>query len=332
MAALAVVGALVLTACSGATSTQPPAAPPPGNALAGQLSAAVSADAAWVHLEALQRIADENGGNRAEGTPGYEASVDYVVGVLRTAGFDVETPLYESDRGDELRQVVARTRTGDPESVVLAGAHLDSVTEGPGINDDGSGVAAMLEIATRLGGSPEGLRDTVAFGLWGGEEEGLLGSRSYVRELSRAERDGHRLYLNADMLGSVNGGYYVQGGVGEDEEETGPPGSEEAAEVLYEELSKTGVEPERMALYGDDDYYFAEAGIPTTAAVTGDSEIKTAEQARKWGGQAGEIHDPCYHQACDTLDNVDRTKLDRYTKAIAGTLMRYASGEGGSTG
>ncbi|MBP2369239.1 M20/M25/M40 family metallo-hydrolase [Pseudonocardia parietis] len=338
MAAVLAVAALLLVGCTAAppdTAPAPTADPgsvPPRDALSERLASTASGAGAVPHLEALQRIADSNGGNRASGTPGYARSVDYVAGVLRDAGFEVETPTYyDEDLGRELRNVVARTRDGNPDAVVLAGAHLDSVTAGPGINDDGTGVAAQLEIATRLGPTP-GTPNTVAFGFWGSEEEGLYGSKGYVEGLSRSERGAHLLYLNSDMLGSPNGGYFVQGGVGDEESGTGPPGSATVAAVLIEELAATGATAERIPLYGDDDAPFVDAGIPTAGAVTGDGDAKSAEQAEKWGGTAGEVFDPCYHSACDTVGNVDREKLDRYTKAIAGTVGRFAVAEGRPTG
>ncbi|MET0188843.1 MAG: M28 family peptidase, partial [Pseudonocardia sediminis] len=136
----AVAAALLLAGCSTA-----PAAPPDAP-LARSLAEQVGSDGAAVHLEALQDVADSSGGDRASGGPGYERSVDHVAGILRDAGFDVATPAYEVSPGQVLRNVVAQTRTGDPAAVVMAGAHLDSVSDGPGLNDDGSGVAALLEI------------------------------------------------------------------------------------------------------------------------------------------------------------------------------------------
>ncbi|ANY09662.1 aminopeptidase [Pseudonocardia sp. HH130630-07] len=316
---------LVVTAVAGCGAAAAPssAPPPPVGELARRVAVATTEQGTTAHLDALQRIADENGGTRASGTPGYDRSVDYVAGVLRAAGYQVDTPVYDAGDGRELRNVVARTRGGDPAAIVLAGAHLDSVPEGPGINDDGTGVAALLETAERLGSEP-GTRNTVAFGFWGSEEDDLQGSTGYVEGLSRTERGAHLLYLNADMLGSPNGGYFVQGGTGDDEEETGPPGSGTVAAALGEELARTGVTAERVPFVGDDDAPFVEAGIPTAGAVTGDADTKTAAQADAWGGTAGEVYDGCYHSACDTVDNVDRVKLGRYTSAIAGTLARFA--------
>ena len=151
----------------------------PDGAAGQQLTGAVSDAGALAHLQALQKIADENGGNRAAGTPGYEASVEYVAGVLRGAGFEVGTPTYEVSGGRrggrrDRPNVIAQTRTGDPGRVVMIGAHLDSVPEGPGIVDDGSGVARLLEIATRLGAEPS-VQNTVRFAFFGHEETGAQG-------------------------------------------------------------------------------------------------------------------------------------------------------------
>jgi aminopeptidase S len=291
-------------------------------------------DRALGHLQALQKIADDNGGNRASGSRGYEASVEYVVGVLRAANLDVTTPTYElsaDDREDEggtvqLRQVIAQTKSGDPQHVVMIGAHLDSVADGPGIVDDGSGVASVLEIATQLAAAPPG-GNTVRFALFGSEETGSQGSSSYVEGLSADERQKIVLYLNVDMVASPNAGYLVQGGSGSDASETGPPGSDGVAEVLIDNLTRTGVTPQRIPFVGDDDAAFVEAGIPTAAAENGDEQQKTAEQASMWGGQAGQAYDPCYHQACDRLDNVNRDVFARYLTALAATVVHYAASQ-----
>ncbi len=303
-----------------------------GGGPSGPAGSGVSVDRAVAHLEALQRIADESGGNRASGTRGYDASVDYAVSVLRQANLEVSTPTYElsaDDREDgggpaRPRNVIAQTRGGDPRHVVMVGAHLDSVAEGPGIVDDGSGVAAILEIATRLATAPPG-SNTVRFALFGSEETGLQGSSSYVESLSAAEREKVMLYLNVDMIASPNAGYLVQGGTGEELEETGPPGSAEVAQVLIDNLARTGVTPERIPFVGDDETPFVEAGIPSAGAENGDHEPKTAEQAQAWGGQAGKVYDPCYHEACDRVDNVNRVVFDRYLRAVADTVAHYAA-------
>ncbi|MDN5858245.1 MAG: M20/M25/M40 family metallo-hydrolase [Pseudonocardia sp.] len=297
-----------------------------------QLTSAVTVDGAMAHLQALQDIADEHGGTRAAGTPGYAASVEYVAGVLRGAGFDAGIPTYEVSSDDEIaagsgRNVIAQTRTGDPGRVVMIGAHLDSVPEGPGIVDNGSGVASLLEIATRLGPEPQVAR-TVRFAFFGHEEAGLQGSTAYVDGLSAADREKIELYLNVDMVASPNAGYFVQGGKGSDQETAGPAGSAAVAAVLADRLARTGVTAEIIEFVGDDEAPFVEAGIPVGGAENGDAEQKTSAQARAWGGQAGEVYDSCYHQACDRIENVNQEVLGHYLPALAGTLAHFATSTG----
>ena len=283
------------------------------------------------HLQALQKIADDNGGNRAAGTPGYDASVEYVVGVLRRAGFKPSTPTFEvsgwdgEGAGESQRNVIAETRTGDPAQVVMIGAHLDSVDEGPGIVDNGSGVASLLEIATQLGTDPA-VQNRVRFALFGAEENGAEGSTAYVEALSAADRKKIKLYLNVDMVASPNGGYMVQGGKGSDLKTAGPAGSGMIAQELAQQLTKTGVTaPEIIEFVGDDESPFIEAGIPVGGAENGDAERKTRQQAKAWGGQARVRYDRCYHDACDNIDNVNRDVLDHYMRALAGTVAHFAT-------
>ncbi|GAA5134032.1 hypothetical protein GCM10023320_61180 [Pseudonocardia adelaidensis] len=321
---LAVV--FLLAGCAPAgTSTPERSEPPDPGTFRTQLVEDVTAAGSAVHIDALQRIADANGGNRAAPGPGYDASVDYVAQVLRDAGFDVTTPSVQlEDTEGTVRNVVAQTRTGNAENVVLAGAHLDSVPEGPGANDNGSGVAALLEIAVRMGGSPQ-LPNPVRFGFWAAEEQNFEGSVGYVDSLSPEDRERLAVYLNVDMVASPNAGYFVQGGVGGDLAATGPPGSDVAGRVLAEELAAVGVAAERVEFDGGSDFAsFLDAGIRTGGVLAGDEGRKTGEQAERWGGKPGVEFDPCYHAACDRAEAIDRTALDRFGDALAGTIVRFA--------
>ena len=319
--------ALAATACGSAAVGAPPIAP--DGPLVQQLAGGVSDAGALKHLQALQKIADKHGGNRATGTAGYDASVDYVVGVLRDIGFKASTPTYRASGRDGGRgpqhNVIAQTRTGDPNHVVMIGAHLDSVEDGPGIVDDGSGVATLLEIATELGANPS-VQNTVRFAFFGGEENGADGSTGYVDGLSAADRSKIKLYLNVDMVASPNGGYFVQGGKGRDSEAAGPAGSATIGRVLADQLTKAGVtDPQLIEFVGDDESPFIEAGIPVGGAENGDAERKTAPEAKAWGGQARERYDRCYHDACDNIDNVNQDVLKHYLRAIAGTVAYFAT-------
>jgi Zn-dependent M28 family amino/carboxypeptidase len=451
-----VLVAVTAVAC-GAPAATPPA-PDPG--LPSRLVEGVTGAGAMAHLTELQRIADANGGNRALGTPGYDASVDYVVGVLRGAGFEVQTPTFSAQRfearqvgltvdggpvpvsaltfspttpeggvtgpltlmagqgcdpaeasavtpgsvalvrrgtcpfaqkaghaaaagaaglivintedeplddgtlgptatgvvptggvsrsvGDALagraganvtltlvttvqdtpsRNVIAQTRTGNPDEVVFAGGHLDSVPEGPGVNDNGSGVATLLETAVRLGTNPP-VRNAVRFAFWGAEEVGLVGSTSYVQGLPEEERNRIALYINLDMVGSPNSGYLVYDGDDSDREGAGPGprGSAAIERALVEGLAAAGVQAAGTDFSGRSDYGpFIERGIPAGGLFTGAEEIKSPEEAQRWGGTAGEAYDRCYHQVCDRLDTIDRNALDRNTDAFASALARFA--------
>ncbi len=180
--------------------------------------------------------------------------------------------------------VIAELEGKNPDNVVMAGAHLDSVIEGPGINDNGSGSAALLETALLMANlNPE---NTLRFAWWAGEEQGLLGSADYVNGLSQAELDRIALYMNYDMVGSPN--YYF--GVYDADESSYPapvvvpPGST-AIEDVYESYYTLVGEPyDDSAFTGRSDYEaFILAGIPSGGLFTGAEQIKTPEQAGNLG-------------------------------------------------
>ncbi|MFR9729046.1 M28 family metallopeptidase [Saccharopolyspora sp. MS10] len=442
----------------------------PASAAPADLGDRVDVDAVHRHLIALQRIADTHDGNRASGTDGYEASVDYVAGRLRAAGFDVSTPEFDYQAyfldsfaldvdgspvpGDALeyspatpqggltaplsvaavdetpgceasdfpadvrgsvalvqrgsctfaekqriaadlgavgtiiynnvegplngtlgdpadakipsagvdqatgqqlaakagapvhldvrsrlenvttRNVIAQTRSGRTDNVVTAGAHLDSVAEGAGINDNGTGSAGLLETALALGGNP-GTPNAVRFAFWGAEESGLVGSTKYVQGLSPEQRLDIALYLNFDMIGSPNAGYFAYDGDDSDGVGAGPGphGSGVIEQDLVAALGQQGVEAEGTDFDGRSDYgEFIANGIPSGGLFTGGDGTKTEEQAAKWGGTAGQTFDPNYHTPQDNLSNVDRVALERNAKALATTIGHYARSTEGVNG
>ena len=221
--------------------------------------------------------------------------------------------------------VIAEMEGKNDANVVMAGAHLDSVIEGPGIQDNGSGSAALLETALMMANvKPE---NTVRFAWWAAEEQGLVGSADYVAGLSQAERDRIALYLNYDMVGSPN---YIFMVYDSDESTfeapvTIPPGSV-AIEDLYESYYTLVGEPyDDTAFDGRSDYEaFILAGIPSGGLFTGAEVIKTPEQQAIWGGTAGEQFDPCYHEACDTFENINLHALDVNSDLIAFAQLTFA--------
>jgi Zn-dependent M28 family amino/carboxypeptidase len=223
------------------------------------------------------------------------------------------------------RNVIAELPGRKNDNVVMAGAHLDSVPAGPGINDNGSGSAVLLELAQQLGNfKPD---NTLRFAWWGGEEEGLLGSTAYVEDLSQAERDRIALYLNFDMVGSPNYIFMVY-----DADESTfqapveiPTGST-AIEDVFESFYTIVEEPyDDTEFSGRSDYQaFIENHIPSGGLFTGAEEPKTEEQAAIWGGTAGEQLDPCYHLACDTFANNNDHALDVNADAVAYSVLTFA--------
>ncbi len=456
--ALLVVG-ILLAGCSPAPPVEPPK-------LADQLAGQVGVAAMLAHLHRLQQIADAHGGNRADGTPGFDASVDYVADMLRDRGFDVTTPefsrldtaspgkptltvagvgypvdqasllvrtrpggvtgrvlrptapagcgtadypaeaprdaivvvddtgcsvvdkqnaasahgaaalivisqpgkagpppaLFPAGYYDRLtlpvavvgrdadralraaggpvrlvldtatvkvtaRNVLAQTRTGSDRDVVLVGAHLDGPATGPGINDNGSGVAAVLETALQLGPSPA-VTNAVRFAFWGAARQRLGGSTDYVFGLDRDQLNDIALYLDFETLGSPNAGFFTYDGdqsAGPSPDvaaEDVPAGSAGIERTLAGYLNLAGKRPADMPLSPDTDYSpFLVAGVPVGGITTGASQLKTATQARLWGGKAGAPFDPNYRGAGDTVDAVGADAL-----AVTGAGVGFAVG------
>jgi hypothetical protein len=470
MRTIAAVIAIAVTALAACSSNEPA----PARDLPRDMGGKVTADGMYTHLRKLQEIADANGGNRAEGTPGYDASVDYIVKVLKDKGFDVQTPEFERlerteggnptltvsgrdyrvdqasllvatppnglnaitlrpqkapgctaadygtvsvkgaiavvddtgcsvvakqntaiakgavgllvvsspgaggspaglftsgyyqqltvpvgviDRAADAalrrtnapvrlvldskpvtvkrRNVVAQTKTGDSKNVVVAGAHLDSAPRSPGINNNGSAVAALLETASVLGAQPE-IANAVRFVFWGSEAEGAA---KYVRGLARDQLDDIALFLGCDALASPNAGYFTYDG-----DQSGqlnpeiplqavPSGSAGVERTLAGYLNLGGVRPADMPLSTTADYApFMAAGVPIGGLTAGWSQRKTEVQARLWGGQAGVAFDPNYNTARDNIDGLDREALSVMGQALASAIGSYAQSVDGVNG
>lgn len=463
----------LLAGCSPGRPGSPAAAPDLGRALAGK----VTADGMFAHLRALQNIADANKGNRADGTPGYDASVDYVAKALRNKGFEVLTPQFDRlyavspgkpaltvggrsyavDQASLLvetppggltgqpvrprqrsgcavddypaalpkgsiavvddsrcsvvdkqnsavargaaalvvlsapagqgappslftpgyfkqltvpvavaggsaasalagatapvrlvldarnvkvtsRNVLAQTKTGSAHEVIMVGAHLDGPRGGPGINDDGSGVAAVLETALQLGPLAP-VNNAVRFAFWGADEDGLNGVMDYVFGMSGDQLNDIAMYLNFTTLGSPNAGFFT-----EDGDQSGPPapgvtyadvpdGSAGIERTLAGYLNLAGKRPADMPLSTLADYHpFMVAGVPIGGLTSGASQPKTTVQARLWGGQAGVPFDPNYQGPRETADNINRDALAVMGAGVGYAVGSYAESVGGVNG
>lgn len=477
LAVLAVLAAL--TGCDRQPEKSPvPAGPdaPKSSEAAQRLADRVTGDHLMAHLRKLQEIADAHDGNRAAGTPGYDASLDFVVKALQDKGFDVQTPeftfrhfhsedpeltvdgskvtanpleytigtppngvtarvvpapvddspgctasdydnlpvsgaialvsrgecqfgaklaaaqergavaLIIADNIDEekmggtlgqdnrdvkipvvsvskadgatlrgrpgtatlkldagvddiaSRNVIAQTKTGSTQNVVMLGSHLDSVKQGPGINDNGSGSAAVLETALLMGSSPD-VDNAVRFAFWGAEEYGLIGSKNYIRSLNIEQLKDIALYLNFDMIGSPNPGFFTYDGnqSAPRDPELAPPnvpeGSAGIERMLTAYLKSVGIAVEDTSFNGRSDYApFTYAGIPAGGLFTGAEEKKTKQQADLWGGEADASFDPKYHKKGDTIDNINRDALEINGRGVAFAAALYAGDLSGRNG
>lgn len=469
--ALTLIG--LMAGCSSSRPAPPAAAPD----LARGLAAKVTGDRMVGHLRALQGIADANRASRADGTPGYDASVDYVAKTLRDRGFKVSTPqfdrlynvspgkpaltvagrTYQVDQASMLvrtppggltgpavhpakpsgcavgdypaplpagaiavvddagcsvvdkqnsavargaagmivlsapngqgapptlfvpgyfkqltvpvavvgpngaaalardtapvrlvldaenvkissRNVLAQTETGSPHDAVVVGAHLDSPRDCPGINDDGTGVAAVLETALQLGPLPA-VNNAVRFAFWGADEDGRGGVMDYVFGMDRDQLNDIAMYLDFAMLGSPNAGFFTDDG-----DQSGPPtpgiafsdvpeGSAGIERTLGGYLNLAGKRPADMPLGTATDYHpFMVAGVPVGGLTTGASQLKTTVQARLWGGQAGVAFDPNFQSPRDTVGAINRDAMAVMGSAVAFAVGTYAASIAGANG
>ena len=282
------------------------------------------------HMQALQRVADANGGNRASGTSGYEESARYVEEQLRAAGYSPVRQTFTFKEDGRRRKTVESFNIladtgGNAGHTVVVGAHLDSVQEGPGINDNASGVAAVLETARWMKEAGITPANRVRFAFWGGEEDGLYGSQHYVDELSQAEIGQTVANLNVDMVASPNGVRSVHDGDGSDFGHAGPAGSKAMEDIFFRYFKENSLPAETTPFDGGSDYdAFLSAGIPGGGLFTGDVKTKTQAQAQSFGGAAGKVLDPCYHEACDTIANTNAELLQEMSGALAYATASYA--------
>jgi Zn-dependent M28 family amino/carboxypeptidase len=280
------------------------------------------------------------------GTPGNEEALQGtlaqpgssipVVGV----GFEAGAALaLEAETSPPVVRVRVRTETprvegtnvladipGSGDGVVLLGAHLDSVPAGPGLNDNGSGVATLLETAKALAETHPAR--TVRLAFWDAEELGLVGSSSYVTRLPRDRLDDIEAVVNVDMVGSPNGGSFVFDGDGSEGFLPGPDGSGEIEAALRDAFRALGLRAAAadLELGRTDSASFAEVGIPVGGVFSGADGAKSAAEARLFGGESGEPYDPCYHRVCDRAGEVDLELAADLARAVALATASLADG------
>ncbi|MFG3495922.1 M28 family metallopeptidase [Streptomyces sp. NPDC047928] len=246
---------------------------------------------------------------------------------LAAGPVEVDLEIRQLQEKRTTRNVIAETRRGNAANTVMLGSHLDSVVAGPGINDNGSGSAGLLDVALKFAKYKDQTTNKVRFAWWGAEENGLLGSEHYVDNLDDLGRKEIKLYLNFDMIASPNYGLFVYDGDNSDGvgAPAGPTGSAQLERDINEFLDSKGTPHEGTDFTGRSDYGpFIAVGIPSGGTFTGAEGVKTVKQAEKFGGTAGVAYDPCYHAACDDIDNINMTAFDVNIDVIANAVGTYA--------
>jgi Zn-dependent M28 family amino/carboxypeptidase len=256
----------------------------------------------------------------------YELGATWV-GIIDDTGLTLRMFAETTKTPGTTENVFGNTPGGRRSNMIIAGGHLDSVPEGPGINDNGSGTGALLEIALEMADLNIQPRNKVRFAFWGAEESGLLGSNYFVENASEDLLGRIAAYLNFDMIGSPNFARFIYDGNGSAFPDVGggPPGSGAIERIFQRYFEAKGLATSQTEFSGRSDYQaFILAGIPAGGLFTGAEGIKTEQEAELYGGTAGEAYDPCYHQACDDIDNVSKRALGQMSDAVAHAIFTLA--------
>lgn len=230
----------------------------------------------------------------------------------------------------QVQNIIAESKSGDDKRVLVTGAHLDSVEHGPGMNDNGSGSATILEIALKFKELKQEPKNKLRFIWFAAEEMGLLGSKHYVASLNQEQKNSIFAMLNFDMLGSSNYARFVYDGDNSSKltetSQSGPEGSGYIEKIFLDYFDGINLPSHPTSFDGRSDYGpFITAGIPAGGLFSGAEGIKSTSLARVYGGKAGHSFDPCYHKQCDDFTHTGGQEeyelaiksLDELAKAAA---------------
>ena len=214
---------------------------------------------------------------------------------------------------------------GESEAVIMVGAHLDSVPEGPGINDNASGSASILSVAQAMAHDKPQLNYKIRFAFWGAEELGLLGSYHYTENLESSDVERILAYLNFDMVGSPNFIRMVYDGDGSESAMSGPPGSDIIEDLFKDSLRENDYSYTETVFDGRSDYAgFISLGIPAGGLFSGAEGVMSQMQANNFEGEEGESYDACYHLNCDTRSNINELGFSSMVKVTQQVVERIA--------
>lgn len=293
------------------------------------------------HLKSFEKIAVQNGGNRSVGSAGGQASAAYIVEQAKKLGLPVQAIAFQN-RNKMMGQNILVEITGQSkETAILLGAHYDSVKMGPGINDNASGVALLLELMKQISSAQTKPKNTIYFAFWDSEEDGIGGSQDYVKHLSTDQLNGIKAYINVDMVGTKNPNIQIADGdkssIADMKKMFEERGVEESVyKSLIDNLNALPSHSGDIDLENILRDFFKQKNI----SVKDDATTLTASDTAAFLGKVpvtqlilfneqlkGEELEfaPCYHKACDTIDLIDPNSLKIAGEAIVYLLNRLDS-------
>ena len=276
------------------------------------------------HLNAFQSIAEKNGGNRAVGTAGGQASARYIVEQAKKAGYSAQMLPFENRTKTVGQHIFVEIKGKNIDKAIMVGAHYDSVKTGPGINDNASGVAVLLDYMYLLSQNKDIPAQNIVLAFWDSEEEGVA-SQNYVKQLNAKQLQNIKAYINLDMVGTKNPEILITDGdrssINEMEKLFKAQDVEESVYApLIEGLRQLPTHKEDPALEQSLKAFFESKNLKVREDVTTLTASDTLGFLGKvpvtsivllnetMNGDELEFA-PCYHKACDTVDLVDGQSL-----------------------
>ncbi|WP_122899617.1 M20/M25/M40 family metallo-hydrolase [Acinetobacter sp. B51(2017)] len=273
------------------------------------------------HLHALQKIAQTHAHNRAIGTEGGRQTVQYIRQTIKNMGLEPAGMVFKNRHQLVGENVIVEIQGQSKDTAIIIGAHHDSVPMGPGINDNGSGVAVLLELIRQLKQQPQPPKHTLYFAFWDSEEDGIGGAQHFVNAMTSKQLEGIQAYINLDMVGTKDSTIQIADGdrssIAEMENMLKARGmAENDYKPITDSLAKIPHHPQDVVLEQHLRHFFTARNIK----VKDDVSTLTASDSAPFLGKVpvtsviffnqqmkGDELEfaPCYHKACDTLDLID---------------------------
>lgn len=289
------------------------------------------------HLNAFQKIARQSKGNRAVGSKGGKATNQYILAQLNKTPYAVQVMNFKNEDKKAGQNIIVDIK-GKKDKTIIIGAHTDSVTTGPGINDNASGTAVLLDFIQQLAKSKKQPNDSLRVIFWDSEEYGLAGSSAYVKSLTAKQLKQIKSYLNLDMVGTKNPDTLVfdanKSSLKELEALFIKNGAKkEVYEPMLQPQREIPTHPYDLVLEKELITFYKKKGIK----IKQDLGVVKVSDADAFLGKVpvaviimfheqlkGNVLEfaPCYHRHCDTIDKVDPASLKIASDALLHLLKK----------